>query len=132
MVVTFKGVALDVELVMLVGGDALAEMDPLKVKVLVEVLLLTELAGMLEVVVVIGVSVAVDLDEDRDELVRLEDSEEVMIEGVLELDFVELEDELVVLGFFELVLLVVPSIQSQSSKSCGALKALKGDEVLVL
>lgn len=140
VVVEFKDAALDVELVILLDVDALAELNALEVTGLIEVVLLTELVRTLEMVAVIGKSVTVDLDEDededKDELVRLLDFEEVVTEEVLAPDFLELEDVLVVLCFLELVdevfVLVVPSIQSQSSRSWGALKALKGDEVLVL
>lgn len=137
VVVESEDVALDVELAILVDDEALVELDPLEVAVLIEVVLLRGLAEMLEVVAMIGESVAVDRDEDTVGLVRLLDFEGVVTEEVSEPDLelvedLELVDELAVLDFFELVVLVVPSIQSQSCKSCGALKALKGDEVLVL
>lgn len=137
VVVKSEDVALDVELVILVDDDALVELDPFEVSILIEVVLLTELVEVLEVIAVIVESVAVDRDEDTVGLVRLLDPEGVITEEVSEPDFelvedLELVDELVVLDFFEVVVLVVPSIQLQSCKSCGALKALNGDEVLVL
>lgn len=115
--VMFDEVVVLKDTVLLLLDDALVELTPPEVTVLIEVVLAAELVEMLEDVAVMGKFVAVDWLED---VVAEEVSEEL---GLVELA-VELVDELAVGE--------LPSIQLQRSKSSGTVKAWKGEVVLVL
>lgn len=115
--VMFDEVVVLKDTVLLLLDDALVELTPPEVTVLIEVVLAAELVEMLEEVAVMGRFVAVDWLED---VVAEEVSEELRL--------IELAVELVE----ELAVGEVPSIQLQMSKSSETVKAWKGEVVLVL
>jgi hypothetical protein len=122
VVVEFAPLLLDTELVEV-------ELSPLEVPVLIEVVLLEEVDDKLDVVEVIVGSMAVEPvtapDEDDDDPVKVLDKVAPVDDEVVTIEeLLAVEDELVGTE--------LPSIQSQSVVSSGAVYFWNGDEVLGL